>query len=116
MGLRFRSRPTRWQALRQWKTYSQHPMGFRTRQVGRQRPRDMSVVRLSDSLRFARSRKAPRSHRASATCAPRLAAPDRSGVQPFRAFGPFVVLLSPLQAANCNWARRLRLQRTRPLS
>ena len=47
----------------------------------------MSVVRLIDSLRFARSRKAPRSHRASATCAPRLAAPDRSGVPPLCAFG-----------------------------
>lgn len=47
----------------------------------------MSVVRLIDSLRFARSRKAPRSHCGSATCAPGLAAPDRSGVPPFCAFG-----------------------------
>ena len=47
----------------------------------------MSVVRLIVSLRFARSRKAPRSHCGSATCAPGLAAPDRSGVPPLCAFG-----------------------------
>jgi hypothetical protein len=53
MGLRFRSRPTRWQALRQRQTHSQHPMGIRTRQVGSPAPRGyMSVVRLIDSLRF----------------------------------------------------------------
>jgi hypothetical protein len=64
----------------------------------------MSVVRLIDSLRFARSRKAPHSHRASATCAPRLAAPDRSGVPPLCAFGLLCRCCSSCRSrSSCIW-------------